>query len=260
MAARILNGLWKLTWVEAKIFAREPMGLVGTLVMPVVIFVLLGRAFGLGRLISPPRLADAAASASADLPFNLAILSAVVIAISAVQSLIAIISIYREGGILKRLRATPLSPVTILGAHVLLKLAFTTISLTLLVLAGRRLFPGVTHVNIFSFTAAVLLSTFSILSLGFVIASVVPTARFAQPVTGALVYPMLALSGLFYSIDRFPPALKAFAYLLPTTHAVALLNGVWDGSGWGPHLFNATALLVLFVAYSAFSTRVFRWE
>ena len=42
-----------------------------------------------------------------------------------VMSLIAIISIYREGGILKRLRATPLSPVTILSAHVVVKLVFT---------------------------------------------------------------------------------------------------------------------------------------
>jgi len=246
-----LRGFWKLSWVETKIFVREPMGFIGALVVPVVVFIVLGGVLGAGKPRAAPRL---------DMPFNPAIVAAVFIALGAVQSLVAIMAIYREGGILKRLRATPLSPVTILGAHVVVKLCFTVVSLSLLLLAGRRLFPGVTHVNIFSFTAAVLLSTFSILSLGFVIASVVPTARFAQPVTGALVYPMLALSGLFYPIDRFPPALKAFAYLLPTTHAVALLNGVWDGSGWGPHLFNATALLVLFVAYSAFSTRVFRWE
>ena len=67
------------------------------------------------------------------------------------QSLVAIIAIYREGGILKRLRATPLSPVTILGAHVVVKLALHAISLRLLVLAGKRLFPGVMQVNVFSF-------------------------------------------------------------------------------------------------------------
>ncbi|PYO45648.1 MAG: ABC transporter permease, partial [Gemmatimonadetes bacterium] len=192
--------------------------------------------------------------------FNVAILAAVLIALSAVQSLVAIISIYREGGILKRLRATPLSPVTIMGAQVVVKLAFTVISLLLLMLAGRRLFPGIRQVNVFSFTAAVLLSTFSILSLGFVIASLVPTARFAQPVGAAVLYPMLALSGLFYPVDRFPRALRAFAYLFPTTHAVALLNGVWDGSGWGAHWVNVAALLVLFAGYTALSTRVFRWE
>jgi ABC-2 type transport system permease protein len=251
MQPRFLRGFWKLTWVETKIFTREPMGFVGTLVMPLVVFFVLGRAFGVAKPVAAPKV---------DIPFNVAIFAAVLIAISAVQSLVAIISIYREGGILKRLRATPLSPVTIMGAQVAVKLVFTVISLSLLMLAGKRLFPGVMRVNVFSFTVAVLLSTLSILSLGFVIASLVPTARFAQPISAAVLYPMLALSGLFYPVDRLPRALVALAYLLPTTHAVALLDGVWDGSGWGAHWVNAAALLALFAAYTALSTRVFRWE
>ena len=251
MQPRFLRGFWKLTWVETKIFSREPMGFVGTLVMPVVVFIVLGRALGGVKPVAAPDV---------DIPFNAAILAAVLIAISAVQSLVAIISIYREGGILKRLRATPLSPVTIMGAQVAVKLGFTVISLALLMLAGRRLFPGVMRVNVFSFTVAVLLSTLSILSLGFVIASLVPTARFAQPISAAVLYPMLALSGLFFPVDRLPRAFKALAYILPTTHAVALLEGVWDGSGWGAHWMNVAALLVLFAAYTALSTKVFRWE
>ena len=251
MPSQFLRGFWKLTWVEAKIFAREPMGFVATLLMPLLVFLALGRALGAGT---------PSAAAIVDLPFNPAILAAVLIAISAVQSLVAIISIYREGGILKRLRATPLSPVTILGAHVVVKLVLSVISLSLLMLAGRRLFPGVMQVNVFSFTVAVLLGTFSILSLGFVLASIVPTARFAQPIGAAVLYPMLALSGLFYPVDRFPQALRALAYLLPTTHAVALLQGVWDGSGFGAHWVNVVALLALFAAYTALSTKVFRWE
>jgi len=251
MRLAFLRGFWKLTWVEVKIFAREPMGFFATLIMPVVLFIVLARAFGAGRAPSATDL---------DVSFNTAILAAVVIAINAVQSLMAIIAIYREGGILKRLRATPLSPVTILGAHVVVKLGFTVVSLALLVLAGRRLFPGVMQVNVFSFTVAVLLSTLSILSLGFVLASLVPTSRFAQPLGAVVLYPMLAVSGLFYPVERLPGWLQVVAALLPTTHAVALLQGVWDGSGWGAHWLNASALAVLFAAYTALSTRVFRWE
>jgi ABC-2 type transport system permease protein len=251
MQSRFLRGFWKLTWVETKIFVREPMGFVGTLVMPLVVFIVLGRAFGAGKPVD---------AREAEIPFNAAILAAILIAISAVQSLVAIISIYREGGILKRLRATPLSPVTIMGAQVAVKLVFTVISLALLMLAGRRLFPGVMRVNVFSFTAAVLLSTFSILSLGFLIASLVPTARFAQPISAVVIYPMLAVSGLFFPITRLPRALAVIAYLLPTTHAVALLEGVWNGSGWGAHWVNVAALLALFAAYTALSSKVFRWE
>ncbi|HUR00073.1 MAG TPA: ABC transporter permease, partial [Gemmatimonadaceae bacterium] len=246
-----LRGFWKLTWLETKIFTREPMGFVGTLLMPLVVFIALGRAFSLGKQGGTPDV---------DLPFNPAILAAVLIAFSAVQSLVAIISIYREGGILKRLRSTPLSPVTIMGAQVAVKLVFTVISLTLLMLAGRRLFPGVMHVSVLSFTLAVVLGTFSILSLGFLFASLVPTARFAQPISAALLYPMIALSGLFFPVAGLPRVFQVIAYGLPTTHAVALLEGVWNGSGWSAHWVNVVALLALFVVYTALSTRVFRWE
>ena len=52
----------------------------------------------------------------------------------------------------------------------------------------------------------------------------VPTARFAQPISAFVLYPMLALSGLFFPIGRLPRWLETIAYALPTTHAVALLN------------------------------------
>ena len=247
----MLNGLLKLSWIETKIFVREPLGVVGTLGVPVVIFVLFGRAM---------RERAGNAATAAQLPFNVTILAALLIALSAVQSLIAIMAIYREGGILKRLRATPLSPVTILGAHVLVKLVFTALSLVLLNLVGRRILPGVLPPNVASFSAAVLFSTLCILSLGFVLASVVPTARFAQPLGAVVFYPMLAVSGLFFPLERLPGAVRAFAYLLPTTHAVSLMQGVWSGAGWGAQWASIGALLLLFVVCMTLSTRWFRWD
>jgi ABC-2 type transport system permease protein len=89
---------------------------------------------------------------------------------------------------------------------------------------------------------------------------VVPTARFAGLISAAVLYPMLAVSGLFFPVERLPRAIEAISYLLPTTHAVALLNGVWAGTGWEAHSVNVAALLVLFTAYTALSSKVFRWE
>ena len=251
MPNRPLAGLWKLTWLETKIFLREPMGVVGTLGVPVILFVVLGRIMGGDRT---------GAAALEQAPFSIPVLSALFIAISALTSLVAIMAIYREGGILKRLRATPLSPLTILGAHVVVKLLFTVASLVLLVAAGRRLFPGAMEVPLLSFTAALLLSTLSILSLGFVIASIVPTARFAQPIGAAVVYPMIMLSGIFFPLSVLPRWLRAVANVLPTTHAVALMDGVWEGAGWGAHWESAAALVVTIVVCSALATKIFRWE
>jgi ABC-2 type transport system permease protein len=246
-----MRGLWKLTWVETKVFLREPMGAIGSLLIPVIVFVGVGRAMGTRRL-------DAGAIAGA--PFNVPVLGAITIAISSVLSLIAIMAIYREGGILKRLRATPLSPITILGAHVLVKLAFTAVSLGLLVLAGRRFLPGTIEVNLVSLTAALLLSTLSILSVGFLVASIVPTARFAQPIGAALFYPMVAVSGLFFPLDALPRPVHMIALALPTTHAVSLMLGVWDGAGWMALWGDAGALVLIFAACTTLASRVFRWE
>ena len=247
----MLHGFWKLTWVEAKVFMREPLGVVSSLGIPVVIFIVLGRSLGSGRLD---------ATSAVQPPFNVPILAALIIAVGAVLSLVAIISIYREGGILKRLRATPLSPVTILSAHVFVKLVFTVVGLGLLVLAGRQFFPGALDVHLPSFTAALLLSTLSILSIGFVIASIVPTARFAQPIGAAFLYPMIAVSGLFFPLGRLPHPLRIVAYGLPTPHAVSLMQGIWDGSGWGAHWGNVAALILVFAVCTGLSTKIFRWE
>jgi ABC-2 type transport system permease protein len=249
----MLKGLWQLTWLEIKIFLREPLGAIGTILIPVAIFVVLGRVMGPPSGSEP---ADVSSFASVGLP----VLVALSIAISAVLSMVTIISIYREGGILKRLRATPLRPHTILTAHVLVKLLLTALTVTLTVAAGRRYFPIGADTPIVGFGLAVLVGTLSLLSIGFVIASVVPTARFAQPVGAGLFYPMIGLSGLFISIDRLPPALRAIARVNPLTYATSLLEGIWVGDAWRAHLGDLAALALCFLLGLVISARVFRWE
>jgi len=249
----MLVGLWKLTWIEIKIFLREPLGAIGTVVVPVVVFLALGRIFGRGR-------APAAPSPSSFVHVGLPVLASLLIAVSAVLSLVTIISIYREGGILKRLRATPLRPYTILTAHVLVKLLLTAATLLLMVLAGKRYYPAGVHAPLFSFTIALLISTCSILSMGFLIASIVPTARFAQPIGAIIFYPMFGFSGLFTPVASFPPVLRAVSQVLPLTYAVSLLQGIWNGEAWAAHLGDVAALALGFVLCTAISTKVFRWE
>jgi ABC-2 type transport system permease protein len=247
----MLNGFWKLTWVEIKIFVREPMGLFGNLAVPVIVFLLLGKAFA---------AEGAAASALGSLDERPVIIASIFIALNAVTSLTAIISIYREGGILKRLRATPLRPVTILAAHVAVKLIFTVFAFALLLLAGKRYYPAAFEVDLWSFAGALLVSTLSIISIGFVIASIVPTARFAQPIASAILFPMLAISGLFVPLDVLPPPWRMLAGALPVTRAVSLMAGIWKGAAWSQHSMDLAALALNFVFCSALSAKVFRWE
>jgi ABC-2 type transport system permease protein len=249
----MLRGLWKLTWLEIKIFVREPLGVIGTLAIPVVIFVVLGQLFGPRFGSGAPRVPR---FASVDLP----IFASLMIATNTVLSLVAIIAIYREGGILKRLKATPLRPYTILTAHVLVKLLFTALTLIVMILLGRRYYIADASVPIISFTLALLFTTTCILSLGFVIASLVPTARFAQPIGTFILYPMLGLSGLFLPAGSLSPTLHAVSLVLPPTYAVSLLRGIWRGEGWTGHLNDIAVLMLMFVVCTAISSKLFRWE
>ena len=202
----MLRGLWKLTWLEIKIFLREPMGAFGSIILPVLLFVVLGRIGG-GRITS--NSIAAAGFVRTGLPVFVSIL----IALSAVTSLVTIISIYREGGILKRLRATPVRPQTILTAHVIVKLLLS-----------------------------------------------VATARFAQSIGTAILYPMIGVCGLFVPVQSLPPTLQAVARVTPLTYAVSLLQGIWKGEAWSAHWNDVAALVAVFVICTALSAKVFRWE
>ena len=248
----MLRGLWALTWLEIKIFVREPLGVFGTVAVPVMVYIAAGRLLG-GPRSRPAKLNT---FVSIDLP----VLAALLICLSAVLSLVTIIAIYRESGILKRLRATPLRPHTILTAHVLVKLLFTALTMGLLVLAGQRYYPAGLDAPLGTFTIALLLSTISILSMGFLIASVVPTARFAQPIGGMILYPMIALCGLFIPVASLPPVLRALSRIVPLTYATSLMKGIWQGDSWLAHAGDLTGLVLIFAVFTALSSKVFRWQ
>lgn len=244
----MLRGLWRLTWIELKIFWREPLGLLGAVGVPVLVFVVLAGVFE-----GEEELAGWTAT-------GLPVFAALLITIAAVLSLITIIAIYRDGGILRRLRATPLHPLTILSAHVLVKLILTLVTLALLALAGKTWGLATIDTGLLSFAGALVYVTVCILSLGFLIASLVPTARFAQPLGSVLLYPMLAVSGLFQPLADLPPLWRTILRLQPMTHAVILLESVWTGEGWLAAAPSVAYLAVFFAVMTAISARVFRWE
>src|SRR6266850_8288772 len=247
-----MKGLWKLTLLEIRIFMREPLGFVAAIAVPLFIFLVLGRTVSPGI--------EHSAGKTQFLAQELPLFVSIFISINAALSLIAVISIYREGGILKRLRATPLQPAVILGAHVLVKLVFTGISLLLMVLAGRRFYPVPLHAHIAGFALAVVVTTVAILCMGFIIASMVSTARFAQLVGSAIFYPMLAVSGMFVPLSSIPRPLALVGTMLPMSHAVALLRGAWVGASWLVLLPDLGALALTIAICLVLTTRVFRWE
>lgn len=244
--------LGKFAWVEIKLFLREPAAVFFTLAFPVMMLFIFGSVFG----NNPSPLFGGFGVVDVAVPAY----SALIIATSGMFSLPMDIALRREQGILRRLQATPLRPHTILTAHVIVLFLMTVLGMLLLVVTGTGVYGLRFDGNPLSVLAAFILSSMSIFAFGFLLASILPTARTAQSVVMVLFYPMIFLSGATVPREFLPETVQNFAQFLPLTHVVTLLRGMWVGEPWGAHWTEAGILAALFVACAAASARTFRWN
>jgi ABC-2 type transport system permease protein len=93
-----------------------------------------------------------------------------------------------------------------------------------------------------------------------VIASLVPTARFAQPIGTLVSIRCSACRACSCRSRRHAADAAAVARVLPLTYAVSLLRGIWHAEGWSAHAGDVIVLVLTFVVCTALSSRVFRWE
>jgi ABC-2 type transport system permease protein len=247
-----MRGLLKLTWVELKLFLREPMAAFFTLAFPLMMLFLFGSIYG----NKPSSFFGGYGAVDVSVPAY----TAMIIGSSGLLSLGIAIASYRETGVLKRLKATPIRPQTILGAQVAVIYLMTALGMTLLIVAGQAVYGLRFGGNLLSMFAAFTLSALSIFAIGFVLASLAPTARVAQVAGMVIFYPMIFLSGATIPRETLPEAVRQYSQVLPLTHVVTLLRGLWAGGAWGDYSKEVIILLVLAVLAVVVSTKTFRWE
>jgi len=246
-----MRGFWKLTWIEMKLFLREPMAAFFTLVFPLMLLFLFGSIYG----NEPTTFFGGFGSVDVSVPAY----TAMIIATTGLLSITIQIASYREFGILRRLRATPLRPQAVLSAQVMVIFAMTILSMTMLIIAGK-IFYGLRFAgNPVSVLFAFVLGSFSFFALGFVLASLLTSARSAMVVAMALFFPMLFLSGAAIPIEVLPENIRQFAQVLPLTHVVTLLRGLWIGDSLVMHLKEIVFLSVQLVVGVGVSIKIFKW-
>ncbi len=244
--------IWKMTIVETKLFLREPMAAFFTLAFPLMMLFLFGSMYG----NEPSELFGGRGTMDVSVPAYMAMI------ISTVGLLSIAISVtsYREKGILRRFRSTPVRPYMILLDTVLVNLVMTLIGTGLLILAARFTYNLRFDGNALLFLAAFTLASLSFFSLGFVIASLAPTARVAQVAGMVLFYPMLFLSGAAIPIEIMPESIQTVAGYLPLTYVVDILQGMWFGEPLADHLLEILILAGVLIAGVVISALTFRWE
>ncbi len=247
-----MRGLLKLSAVEMKLFLREPMSAFFVLVFPLMMLFLFGSIYG----NQPTPFFGGYGSVDISVPAY----AAMIIATSGLLSLTIILASYREFGVLRRLKATPVRPLTILAAQVVVIFAMTVLGMLLLVVAARLVYHLRFDGNPLLVSVAFVFCSLSFFSLGFVLASVLPSARSAQAVAMVLFFPMLFLSGATIPAEILPASVRSWAQLLPLTHVVTLLRGLWVGQPFSAHLREIVVLFGMTLGATLLAVRTFRWE
>jgi len=247
-----MRGFKKYLIIEFKLFLREPEAFFFTLIFPLFILLVFGSIYG----NQPTPFFGGHGTVDVSVPAYMAI----IIGMSGLMNIPMAVATEREKGILKRLRATPIHPRTILLGWVVVYFIVTLAGALLLIIAGKIIYNLRFEGNPISVFLAFTLSTFSFLSLGFVIASVAPTARTANIVGSVVFFPMMFLSGATFPSQIMPESVRRVSDLLPLTYVVKLLQGFWFGGLWEDHLKGIIILLGILIVGVVISAKTFRWE
>jgi ABC-2 type transport system permease protein len=254
-----MKSLLRMTWMEAKLFLREPVNAFFTLVFPLMYLFLYGSIFS-NMAVPQSGGQGTVDSFMGTIASYVPALTAMIIGTTGLMATTITMASYRENGILRRLRTTPVSPLVVLAAQVTVVFVMISVGMLLLIIVGKLVYHVSFEGNTFSILGGFVLSCLSFLGIGFILAGSLPTTRSAQTVAMLLLYPNLLLSGAFFPLNILPAAVQKVSHFLPLTYVVNLLRGLWIGEAWSLHVTDAVVLAALLVAGVLVSVKTFRWE
>ncbi|MBS3941437.1 MAG: ABC transporter permease [Actinobacteria bacterium] len=217
--------LRELTWVELKLFAREPMTVVFVLVLPVVVLYVLNGVFG-----DQPNPGVWEGHSPVD--FYTSAYVALVVATMGVLSLPVHLASYREGGVLRRFRASALPRWTLVGAHVLVAVISGLVGSVLLTAVSVLGYDATLPRDWVGSAAAFLLVTLAFCAFGSFLGLVLRTARAAQGLGVLLFFVFMMLGGAGPPREVLPDAMVTLADVVPLTYAARALRAPWLGLPW----------------------------
>jgi ABC-2 type transport system permease protein len=235
-----------LTRIETKLFLREWANLLFIFVLPV----------GLLTIFSLMNTGD---DGSDGVPASFLPTMAIGIGVGilSLAALPMILAGYREKGVLRRLSTTPVRPVKLLVALLLLHLAAAILVILVIVGLGKVAFGAELPDSLLRFTLAALLYAVAQLSIGVLIAGLVSTAKAASVVGNILFFPSMFFAGVWTPGDLMPHSIRWLRDITPMGAGMTSMQDAWAGQ-W-PALINVVAMLVVTVVCVGAAAKLFRW-
>ena len=236
---------------ELKLSVRDMNMVIFAIIMPLVIFSILGIIYGKKNVYD-----------GADYTFleqSFGAVSAVAICASGLMGLPLAVSGLREMKILKRLRVTPVSPVFILGVELAMYVIYCAVSLATLSVAA--LLWGVQlRGSLLAFLGSWTITMLSTQSIGMLAGGVAKDTKQAGVIASILYFPMLIFSGTTLPIEVMPKAMQKIVSFFPLTQGLTMMKNTFLGINTESILLPIGVMVGVTVLCTILAICFFRWE
>ena len=168
---------------------------------------------------------------------------------------------YRKNGFLKRLHATPLTAFEFLTAQIMSRLCLILFVTTLLYVGVGTIIHFHSAGSVALLVLLAVLGALSMIALGLTIASGVSSEELVGGLLNLMTWPMMLVSGIWFSLEGSPRWVQWAAHIFPLTHLLEAGRAVMlDGAGIAqiaPNLLYLAATALIFLTFGAWS---FRWH
>ena len=246
-----MNGFSRLAFVETKLFLREKTAAISVFGLPVALVIGFGLIPGLG---DPQK----GLSGQIGTEYIAAISVAIVMAILGLNGVPMVIGQYRERGILRRLGVTPVRPLTLLLADLMVWAAAAIVSVALVIAVARLAYHVPAPSAVGWFVLSALLGIGALFSLGLLVAAAAPTARSAAGLGWLLFFPNMFLAGVYFPTEDMSTIMRQIGNFTPLGAALHAVRDSWMGVDPRPEYLGIMAAYV--VIAGALAARFFRWQ
>jgi ABC-2 type transport system permease protein len=246
-----MNGFNRLAYIETKLFLREKVATLAVFGLPIALVIGFGLIPGFGK---PQKgLSDQIGT-----EYIAAIGVGIVLATLGLNGVPMVIAQYRERGILRRLAVTPVRPLTLLVAKLVVWAVAAVLSVALVVGVVRVAFHVPLPVAPGWFIGSLLLAIASLFAVGMCVAAVAPTARTATGLGMLLFFPNLFFAGIYFPTEEMSPTMRQIGNFTPLGAALHAVRDSWMGID--PRLEYLGIMAAWTLAAGAMAARFFRWE
>lgn len=245
-----MRTLGKLSAIELKLLLREPLTVMFSLALPLVLLFVLGGVFGNQP---DPEVWGGIGPMSFYVPAYVGL----VIASVALISVPTHIAGNRERGVLKRYHASGVPVGAVMGAQVGVVLVVSSVSALVLIAAAIPVYEFSAPQSYAGVGAAFVLSTFAFAAIGVLLGAVLPTARAAQAVGVLTWFVVLLVGGAGPPYEVMTGAMQVVSDWTPLRHVVRVIHDPWLGLDPGLSWLVVAGLLAVAGLAAA---RLFRWE